>query len=190
MKRIKTLLVFSFFASFLSLTIVSCTNNETTNTADATTMKADSSITDTSSLGTRTVKKKIAAKSYYYKSLASFEKGKTTLELEDLAGLADKKVSLVVLYEASAPWAEIFNSGKFEITGDDHMNGLIDSYNLLITKQFAIDDANEGIVMEPKATLEDPIEAAREVSMVDHVLMVHVKEVPTPTNTVTADTEK
>lgn len=190
MKHIKILLIFGFFASFLSLTTVSCTNNETTDTTSATTVKADSSIADTSSLGTRTVKNKVAAKSYYYNNLASFKKGKATLELEDLASLAGKKVSLVVLYEANAPWAEFFNSGKFEVTGNDHMNGLMDSYNLQITQQFAIDDANEGIVMEPKTALENPIEAAREVSMVDHVLMVHLKEVPTSTNTVTADTEK
>lgn len=190
MKRIKTLLVWSFFASFLSLIIVSCTNETTTNTTNTTTVTSDSSIADTSAMGTRTVKKKVAAKSYYYKNLASFEKGKTTLELEDLADLTDKKVSLVVLYEANAPWAEIFNSGKFEITGDDHMNGLMQSYNLQIIQQFAIDQANEGIVMEPKLTLENPIEAARELSMVEYVLMVHVKEVPKSTSTVTADTEK
>ncbi|WP_052595132.1 hypothetical protein [Aureispira sp. CCB-QB1] len=189
MKRIKTLLVFAVFASLLSLVVVACTNNEASNTTDTTT-KADSSIIDTSTLGTRTVKKKVAAKAYYYKSLASFEKGKVSLELEDLASLADKKVSLVVLYEANAPWAQIFSSGEFSITGDDHLNGLMESYNLQIIQQFAIDDANEGIVMEPKEILEDPIEAAREVSMVEHVLMVHVKEVPESTSTAIADTEK
>ena len=70
MKRIKNLLVFSFLASFSSLIAVSCSSNETTDTASTvvktteTIAKVDSSINDTISLGTRTVKKQIAAKSY------------------------------------------------------------------------------------------------------------------------------
>ncbi|MBL4648126.1 MAG: hypothetical protein JKY03_00215 [Aureispira sp.] len=191
MRRIKKILAFSFFASFLSLIVISCTNKETTETTTTTsTVKVDSSITDTLSSGTRTLKNNIAAKSYYYKNLATFEKGKTTFELEDLANMTNKEISLVVLYEANAPWAEVFKSGIFEITGDDQMNGLMESYDLEIIKQFAIDGSYEGIVMEPKSILQNPIEAAREVSMVDHVLMVHIKEVPIITNTNTADTEK
>lgn len=190
MKRVKTLMVFFLLTSFLSLTVVSCTNNEEETKTTNTTTTSDSSIVDTSSLGTRTVTKKISAQAYYYKSLASFSKGAATLELDDLATLADKKVSLVVLYESNAPWAEVFNSGKYEITGNDHLNGLMESYNLEITQQFAIDDENEGIIMQPKENLDDPIEVAREVSMIDHVLMVHLKEVPPATSTVTADTEK
>lgn len=197
MKRLKNLLVFSFFASFLSVAVVSCSSNETTNTTDlaatnttTAVAKIDSSITDTIISGTRDVKQNIAAKSYYYKNLASFEKGETKTRLEDLANLADKKVSLVVLYEAGAPWAEIFHSGNFEITGDDQMNGLMASYNLQITAQFVINDSNEGIVMEPNEMLENPLEAARELSMVDHVLMVNLKEVPSTENTATVNTEK
>lgn len=190
MKRIKILSVFSFLISFSSLFLISCTNSEATDTTITTTVKVDSSITDTISSGTRTVKKKIAAESYYYKNLVTFEKGKTTTKLEDLANLTDKKVNLVVLYEADAPWAQIFNSGAFEITGNDQMNALMTSYNLQIIQQFAIDDSNEGIVMEPTVILNNPIETAREVSMVDHVLMVHIKEVPNTINKVTADTEK
>ncbi|MFT5647420.1 MAG: hypothetical protein ACI976_002110 [Aureispira sp.] len=185
MKRIKTLLVFSFFTTFLSLIVISCTNDKTPDT-----VKVDSSSTPTLSLGTRTVKKNIAAKSYYYKNLVTFEKGATTFELEDWANLINKKISLIVLYEAHAPWAEVFKPGKLEITGNDQMNGLMESYNLEIIKQFAINDSNEGIVMVPKSILENPIETARKISMVDHVLMVHIKEVPTPTNIATSGTEK
>ena len=189
MKRIKNLLAFSLFTSFLALIVISCTNDKTSDTTTDM-VKIDSSSTRILSLGTRTIKKSIAAKSYYYKNLATFEKGKTAFKLEDFANLINKEISLVVLYEAHAPWAEVFKSGEFEITGDDQMNGLMESYNLQIIKQFAIDDSNEGIVMVPKSPLENPIETARKISMVDHVLMVHIKEVPTPTNTVTSSTEK
>lgn len=192
MKRTKTLLVSSFFASFLSLVIFSCSNNEKTDadTNTTSTVQVDSSVVDTISSNTRTVKKKIAAESYYYKTLVTFEKGKTTFELDDLPDWTNKKVNLVVLYEANAPWAEIFHSGTLEITGNDQMNTLMDSYSLQIIKQFNIDDSNEGIVMEPTLMLANPIETAREVSMVDHVLMVNIKEVPTVKSKVTADAEK
>jgi hypothetical protein len=191
MKRINFLLISSFFASFLSLFVISCSNNATTDTVDNnTTVKADSSVTDTIAAGTRTIKKKIAAESYYYKNLITVENGMITSKLKDLANLADKKVNLVVLYEADAPWAQIFNSGAFEITGDDQLNTLMEYYGLQIIQQFAIDASNEGIVMEPISLLENPIETAREVSTVEHVLMVHIKEIPTAKNKVTTDTEK
>jgi hypothetical protein len=186
MKRIKTVLTFSFFASFLSLIVISCTstNDETTSTTDIATVRINSPIKDTRNAN------KIAAKSYYYKNLVTLEKGKTTFELDDLANLVNKKVHFVVLYKADAPWAEIFQSGEFEITGDDQMNGLMAAYDLKIIKRFTIDGSNEGIVMEPKSILENPIEAALKVSMVEHVLMVNIKEVPTTTTTLTVDTEK
>lgn len=189
MKRIKTLLVLSFFTSFLSLTVISCSYDKTPETITDT-VKVDSSRARIVSLGTRAIKKNIAAKSYYYKNLATFEKGETTFQLEDWANLINKKISFVVLYEANAPWAEILKSGELKITGDDQMNGLMASYDLEITKQFAIDDSNEGIVMVPKSILENPIETARKISTVDHVLMVHIKEVSPPANTVTSGTEK
>jgi len=181
----KRILTFSFFTCFLSWSAISCTNNGTikTTTTATTTSKVDSSI-----IGTRNANK-IAAKSYYYKNLARLEKGKITLESDDWTNVIDKKIHFVVLYKANAPWAEVFKSGIFDITGNDEMNGLMASYDLKIIKQFSIDPSNEGIVIEPKIILENPIEAALKISMVEYVLLVNIKEVPT-TNTTTVDPEK
>lgn len=171
MKVLENLLYFSFLA-ILSIMAVSCSSDKT-ETADAKTTDVEST-----ELNTRGMASKVSAKAYYYKSLASFAHGQAKLDIKDLASLEGKKVNLVVLYEADAPWAETFNSGKYNKTGNDNLNGLMESYELEIVKQFAIDEDNEGLVLEPNASLENPVETARELSMVDNVLMVHVKEVP------------
>lgn len=127
------------------------------------------------------------AKAYNYKSLATFAKGKAEVELTDMAALAGKLVNLVVIYESTAPWAASLSDGKYDVVEDDKLNGLISSYDLAVTQQFAIDDENHGIVLEGKKQLDNPIEAAREISMLTHILMVHVKDVPSPENTEVAD---
>ena len=176
MKVLKNFLQFSFLA-VLSIMVVACSSDKT-ETADANTADVESTELNTRGMAS-TVASTVSSKAYYYESLATFEAGNPTMELKDLATLEGKKVNLVVLYEADAPWAEVFSTGKFDITGDDQLNGLMESYELEIVKQFEIDDENEGFVLEPSGTLENPVEAARELSMVNNVLMVHVKEVPT-----------
>lgn len=171
MKVLKNFLQFSFLAMF-ALMVVACSSDQT-ETADANTNDVEST-----ELNTRGMQNKVMAKAYHYKNLASFAHGQAKLDLKDLATLEGKQINLVVLYEATAPWAETFNTGKFDKTGDDTLNGLMESYELDIVKQFAIDEDNEGFVLEPNTSLDNPVEAARELSLVDHVLMVHVKEVP------------
>lgn len=129
-------------------------------------------------LKTRSSKKKVAARAYYHKNIVSFSKGKPTIDLKTIADLTNTPVNLVVLYEARAPWAQIFKSGVLEITGNQKLNRILDTYGLQITQQFAIDNSNEGIVMEPLTSLEDPLKTAQDISEVDHVLMVHIKELP------------
>lgn len=191
MKHLSNFITVGFITLILLSLVASCTNETTTGNHDETITAADSTIQDSTQLKTRALKKKISTKAYYYKSLAAFANGKATINLSDLASLEGKQINLVVLYESDAPWADVFSSGKFEITGNDLLNGLMDSYALQIVKQFSIDEANEGIVMEAKDKLDNPIETARELSIVEHVLMVHVKEIP-PVETVeeTADREK
>ena len=124
-----------------------------------------------------------------FKSLASFKKGTSTMNFDQFAGLQAQNINLVVLYESAAPWAEGFATGDSKKTGDDKFNGLMDSYGLVIARQFELDEFNEGLVLEPNGELSNAVEAAREISMIDHVLMVHVKEVPAgPPGDDTADT--
>lgn len=152
--------------------VVSCSSDQT-ETADANTTDVEST-----EINTRSASSKVSAKEYYYTNLAVFENGYTKVDLETLATLEGKKVNLVILYEADAPWAEIFNEGIYSETGNDTFNGLMESYELDIVQQFAIDEDNEGLVLEPNALLENPVEAARELSLVENVLMVQIKEVP------------
>lgn len=126
------------------------------------------------------------ATSKYGKTKAAFAAGNSEMDLSTLADLSEDdatmNLNLVVLYEATAPWAEVFSAGEFAKTGDDKFNGLLESYELVIAKQFELDEFSEGLVLEPNASLDDPVEAAREISLIDNVLMVHVKEVPTEVN--------
>jgi hypothetical protein len=152
--------------------VVSCSSDQT-ETADATTTDVEST-----EINTRSASSKVSAKAYHYTSLATFKEGSADVELAQLAALEGKQVNLVVLYEADAPWAEIFNTGRYEETGDDTFNGLMASYELDIVQQFAIDEDNEGLVLEPSQLLKNPVEAARELSLIEDVLMVQIKEVP------------
>lgn len=185
MKSIVKLITLSSIL-FLLFNLTNCTNKQKE-------YKKISSISpklDLPQTKTRAIKKKVAAKAYYYRNLASISKGKSDLSLKDIANIKDKKINLVVLYQANAPWAHIFSTGRFEITGDDRLNGLMESYDLEIIQQFVIDDSNEGIVIEAKTQLDNPVEMAREISMVDHVLMVHIKELPELQEEGTANREK
>ena len=126
-----------------------------------------------------------------YTSLAQFSKGEYsgTMNLEDLGKLEGKNVNLVVLYDTEAPWANLFNNGDVSKTGDENFNELMNIYNLSIIKQFELDEMNEGLVLEPNGNIGDPVKAARDISMIDYVLMVHVKEVPTEEPNETADND-
>ena len=160
---------------FMSLLMGACGDASTPNgelTTIPTPIEAETSI------NTRGNQQHVAIKAYHYKTLAAFKKGQVEVSLESLAALAGKQINLVVLYESVAPWAEAFNEGNYNTTGNDHLNGLMQAYELEIVKQFAIDVDNEGLVLEPNAILSDPVEAAKKLSMIDHVLMVEVKEVP------------
>lgn len=152
---------------------VSCSSDQTA-TADANTTDVEST-----EINTRSAANKVAAKAYHYNNLATFKAGFADKELETLATLDGKNVNLVVLYESDAPWAEIFKTGRYNETGNDAFNSLMASYELDIVQQFAIDEDIEGLVLEPNALLENPVEAARELSLIDEdILMVQIKEVP------------
>jgi hypothetical protein len=179
MKKLNYLLSFSFIAIMAVLTI-SCNNEKENQTL------GQDVIIESNEIFTRSHNAKVESKAYFYKSLATFENGTADVDINKLADLAGKQISFVVLYEADAPWAEVFHTGKFSITGDDNLNGLMESYELSIVEQFAIDESNEGFVLEGSSILDEPVEAARKISLVDHVLMVQVKE--SPDEDVTEDT--
>ncbi len=179
MKNLKQFISLSFIATLFILT--ACNSDTTDNNLKVETPD------DNSTINTRSFNTKIAAEAYYYKSLATFENGAVKkMQLDDLANLQGIQINLVVLYEADAPWADAFNGGRFETTGNDKLNALMEAYELEIIKQFAIDDKNEGIVLEAQNTLEAPAEAARQLSLIDNVLAVQIKEIPQQEDPVSA----
>lgn len=168
MKIIKfyTIFLFSIF-----ITLYACRFNQP--------KRLDSPKIETSAFqGTRTTQKKVAAEAYYYRTLASFVNG--TLTSDNINSYEDQsnQVNLVVLYEANAPWAEGLYTELPQTTGNEQLNELLTTNQLKIIKQFSIDSNNKGFVLESSSLLHDPIETARRLSLVEHVLMVNIKEVP------------
>lgn len=127
---------------------------------------------------TRAVKKKVAAEAYYYRTLMSLVNGSITSTTVDGSTPTTGAVNLVMLYEANAPWADVFNDTNLGNSTDVNLNKLLESYNLQIVKQFSIDNNNMGLVLAPKDPNGDPVEIARNLSMVKHVLMVNIKKIP------------
>lgn len=178
MKSFKNFLQFSFIIAIAALMTTSCAT-EQEEQPTTTTVDAMSSIKTQEDVSTRAAKKKVAAKEYNYATIAEFKRGLTDKQdLQLLADLQGKQVNFVVIYDAIAPWADVFGQGKVTKTGDDRLNGLMESYGLDIVNQFEIDEISEGFVLEPNEVLENAVETAREISMVEHILMVQVKEVP------------
>lgn len=181
MKSMKNFLNLGMLVALVAVFTVACNSDSSEKTDSATdTATTVANETDATAAEFQTRSLKAVAAEYNYKSMATFQGGKAMndVDLSTLSDLEGKKVNLVVLYDSEAPWADVFSSGDVSKTGDDTFNGLLDSYELAITKQFELDDMNEGLVLEPNEKLLSPVEAAREISMIDYILMVHVKEVP------------
>ena len=167
------------FILTLAFVIVSCSSDNIKSS------KINTSDIESTEFNTRGYTNKVASKIYYYNSIVSFENGNSNMDLNNLADLNGKQVNFVVLYEASAPWAETFNSGRYDTTGNDELNHLLEIYQLEIIKQFDVDDSKEGFILESiGGGVESPIEVARKLSMIDYVFMVHLKEIPSDNNIV------
>jgi hypothetical protein len=170
-------------AIFTALFLTSCGENNSKMASSAATIEGQAinptgrSLSEAPMLSAK-IQKAVAAE-YSYKTLASFQKGKVKIGLSTLADLQNESITLVVLYEAGADWSKVFQTGDYSKTGNDMLNGLMASYGLSITKHFDLDEFNEGIVLDSgTGKVANPVEAAREISMVDGVLMVEVKQAP------------
>lgn len=168
MKKYSVLFV-GFVALFVTLNLSSCSQIQE---------KQGASISDASNvkLQSRAAKEEVYPEIYNYPTVVSFAKG-------DLIGtysapLEDKQVSLCVVYDNDTPWAEVFKTGNIERTGSYEFNQLLGGYDLSINNQFQIDGYNECIILNPNSAIEDIAKVCKEISVIDHVLVVHVKEWP------------
>ncbi|MGH1335840.1 MAG: hypothetical protein ACRBFS_06900 [Aureispira sp.] len=168
----KVIKFYTFFILSILLTLYACSLNQPT-------ILDSPEIESGAFEETRTIKKKVAAKAYYYRTLASFVNGSLTSTIIDAYQEGNDQVNLVVLYEATASWAEGLHADAPQTTGNEYLNTLLVEHQLQIVKQFAIDNNNKGLVLEASTQLQDPVETARRLSLIEHVLMVNIKEVPT-----------
>ena len=129
------------------------------------------SLTETA--GNRGAAKK---KSFKFKSLAAFEKGNANLSLEDLELLGNKDIGLVVFFDTDADWANVFNTGVYDKTGDEFLNRILSENNLTIVEQSDFDNTSDMLILEADKKLENPALAAKEISKIRGVQMVHLKD--------------
>lgn len=111
------------------------------------------------------------------KSLASFEKGELTVgNLDNLVG---KEPAIIVLYDNIAPWAASLQDDTVLKTGNELFDQVLAEQQLVIVKRFELDEMNNGLILEAKASDKTPdfVAAARRLSKVDYVLRVHLKEI-------------
>lgn len=61
---------------------------------------------------------------------------------------------------------------------DSYMKTFMEVYNLELINTFKIDDTNSGFTLEAKEMIDFPKEVAREMSLINNVLMIEVAYVP------------
>lgn len=61
---------------------------------------------------------------------------------------------------------------------DSYIKTFMEVYDLRLISTFKIDEENSGFTLEAKKTLDFPTEVAREMSLIDNVLMIEVSHVP------------
>lgn len=61
---------------------------------------------------------------------------------------------------------------------DSYIKTFMDVYDLKLISTFKIDENNSGFTLEPKTPLDFPTEVAREISLMDNVLMIEVAHIP------------
>jgi hypothetical protein len=110
-----------------------------------------------------------------FKSLMSFEGGKTLVGGDEPNTDDAANSTLVVLYEKNAPWAKSFDLGQFEMTNDEDFDNIMKIYGLKVQKVFNLDTDHDGVVLKPISPLADFKTPGLELSNINHVIMVHLK---------------
>ena len=61
---------------------------------------------------------------------------------------------------------------------DSYIKTFMEVYNLKLISTFKIDEMNNGFTLEAKEFLEFPTEVAKEMSLIDNILMIEVTHIP------------
>jgi hypothetical protein len=173
MKNYQSIL-FGFAAILFIFNLSSCSSEQKESTASN--ISGNANIP----LQSRALKQEVYPEIYNYPTIVSFAKG--DLIGTYAASLEDKQISLSVVYDNDTPWAEVFKTGNIERTGSYEFNHLLAEHQLTIRNQFQIDGYNECIILDLNVTLPDIAKVCKEISLIDHVLVVNVKEWPSVKN--------
>lgn len=76
----------------------------------------------------------------------------------------------------------VYYSGDLSLVMKDknsYIKTFMEVYNLKLISSFKIDETNSGFTLEAQEVLDFPTEVAREMSLIDNVLMIEVRYVPT-----------
>ena len=61
---------------------------------------------------------------------------------------------------------------------DSYIKTFMNVYDLKLISTFKIDEENSGFTLEPQKKLDFPREVAREISLIDNVLMIEIVHIP------------
>lgn len=107
-----------------------------------------------------------------YKSLSLVKKGNTE-SLASTAGMDSKTLKLVVLVENKAAWAAPLRNNELNV--DANAAKILAKYNLSVSKFYGADETLDGVVIKCNESGMNLDEAAKELSLLEGVAVVHLK---------------
>jgi len=100
--------------------------------------------------------------------------------------LSTKQVSACIVTPTTVSVKEtirfiVYYNGDLSIVmndDDSYIKTFMEVYNLKLISTFKIDEMNNGFTLEAKEFLEFPTEVAKEMSLIDNILMIEVTHIP------------
>jgi hypothetical protein len=110
-----------------------------------------------------------------FRNLASFTNGTSdkVVAKAELPSADSKQYKLVVLFERNASWAAPLSQNKFAVADD--MQKVLSKYNLSLAKYYGAENELDGLVLKFTNSSMTVVDAAKEISKVKGVKVVHLK---------------
>lgn len=111
-----------------------------------------------------------------YRSTVSFTDGKPQPPVKSFelpAGMRAQQVKLIVLFKRDANWAEPLRNNNLSVTGA--FDGALKKYGMKLGNFYSAEDQLDGLVVKFTGDKADIYEAAKAISAIDGVEVVHVK---------------
>lgn len=108
-----------------------------------------------------------------FKTIGSFGKSATVSKLSVAADDDSKVYKFIILFNNTATWAAPLKENKLMVVDD--MNTILVKYHLVLDKWYDAQNGLEGLVVRANESGVNVLEAARELSKVSGVEVVHLK---------------